>query len=93
MRYPELVAATVACCGAGDPSMADQLKDIPIWAFHGDADDIVPFEGSKDMVDAIKQAGGEKIKFTVYKDFGHQAHQRAWKSRELVEWLFSQKSE
>ena len=91
MRYPELVAAAVPCCGAGDPSMAYKLKDLPIWAFHGDADEIVPFEGSKDMVDAIKKEGGEKIEFTIYKNFGHQAHRRAWKSKELVEWVFKQK--
>jgi predicted peptidase len=93
MRYPDLVTAAVACCGAGDPSMAYKLKDLPIWAFHGDMDKIVPFEGSKDMVDAIKKEGGEKIKFTIYKNFGHQAHQRAWKSKELVEWLFKQKKD
>jgi len=92
MRYPDLVTAAVACCGAGDPSMAYRLKDLPIWAFHGDKDTIVPFEGSKDMVNAIKEEGGE-IKFTIYENFGHQAHKRAWKSKALVEWLFSQKSE
>jgi predicted peptidase len=90
MRYPELVSAAVPCCGAGDPSMAYKLKDIPIWVFHGDADEIVPFSGSKDMVDAIKEAGGKKIRFTIYKNFGHQAHRRAWKSKELIDWLFKQ---
>lgn len=93
MRYPDLVAAAVACCGAGDPTMACKIKELPIWAFHGDMDKIVPFEGSKDMVDAIKKEGGDNIKFTVYKDFGHQAHKRAWRSKKLVEWLFKQQKD
>jgi predicted peptidase len=33
MLYPELLTAAIPNCGGGDPSMADTLKYISIWAF------------------------------------------------------------
>lgn len=91
MRYPELVAAAVPYCGAGDPSRAANLIDIPIWAFHGDQDTIIPPSGSQDMVDAIRKAGGDRIKLTIYEGVQHGSYARAWKTPELVDWVFSQK--
>ncbi len=91
MRYPELVAAAVPVCGAGDPAMADTLKMIPIWAFHGDLDPIVPFSGSEDMNAAIRKAGGTQMKFTAYEGVKHDSYKLAWKDLELVEWVFRQK--
>ncbi len=89
-RYPEVVAAAVPVCGAGDPTMAATLKDLPIWAFHGDKDNIVPPSGSQDMVDAITKAGGTKIKLTMYPGMDHGSFLIAWRDPALVEWLFSQ---
>jgi predicted peptidase len=41
-KHPELFAAVVPICGGCDPSTASALKDVPIWALHGDADKVVP---------------------------------------------------
>lgn len=35
MRSPDLFAAAVPICGAGDPEEAALLKNLPVWAFHG----------------------------------------------------------
>jgi predicted peptidase len=49
-------------CGGGNPSeMALALKDVTMWVVHGDADRAVPVKQSRDMVEAIKAAGGTKI--------------------------------
>jgi predicted peptidase len=90
MRYPELVAAAIPVCGGGDPAMAKKLKDIPIWAFHGDLDTTVPTSGSQDMVDAIEKAGGKKARLTVYEGVQHGSYKLAWKEPELPDWLFMQ---
>ena len=90
MRYPEVVAAAVPVCGAGDPAMAQTIKHIPFWAFHGDVDSIVPPSGSQEMVDAVEKAGGTKIKLTMYPGVDHGSYMKAWREPELVEWLFSQ---
>ena len=43
-RHPELFAAALPVCGAGDPSKAELIKDLPVWCFHGDFDHVVPPE-------------------------------------------------
>ncbi len=35
LRNPGRFAAAVPVCGAGDPSKAVLIKDVPVWVFHG----------------------------------------------------------
>ncbi|MDP0995760.1 prolyl oligopeptidase family serine peptidase, partial [Klebsiella pneumoniae] len=48
-EHPRLFAAAVPICGGGDVKSAETIKDIPIWAFHGDKDDAVNVERSQEM--------------------------------------------
>lgn len=50
-------AAALPICGGGDLEQAARLKDLPIWAFHGALDKVVKPERSRDMIQAIRQAG------------------------------------
>jgi hypothetical protein len=52
--YPEKVAAVIPISGRSDLTKACAMKNIPIWAFHGDGDRVVTPEYSIDMVNAIK---------------------------------------
>lgn len=90
MHYPELIAAAVPICGAGDPSMAKEIKHLPIWAFHGDKDPTVPLSGSTDMLKALTSFKDNKTRLTIYKGVGHNSYEMAWKDTELIEWVFSQ---
>ena len=58
VRRPGFFAAAVPVCGGGDPSKAALLKDVPIWIWHGGKDRTVPTANSREMVEAIKKAGG-----------------------------------
>ena len=69
-KYPDRWAAIVPFCGGGDPAKAKEIKDIPCWCFHGDADQAVPVRASREMVEALKAAGG-KPKYTEYPGVGH----------------------
>jgi predicted peptidase len=89
-RFPDRFAAAVPVCGAGDPAMASRLVGVPIWAFHGDNDLTVPVSGTTDMVRAIQQAGGERVRVTLCKGIGHAACVSAWREDELMEWVFQQ---
>jgi predicted peptidase len=84
--HPELFAAIAPIAGGGVPLLAEQLKDVPVWAFHGDADDVIPFSESQLMVDAIRASGGN-VKFTAYPGCGHATP--AYEEAELYEWLLS----
>ncbi len=90
-RHGERFAAGIPLCGGGDPSQAEILKEIPIWTYHGDADTTVKFSGTKEMVEAIEAAGGEKIIFTPVAGAGHNIWNTAAGNKELLPWLLSNK--
>jgi predicted peptidase len=87
---PDRFAAIVPICGRGDPKQAAKLKDLPIWAFHGDADSTVNVSGSRDMIEAVKKAGGSP-KYTEYPGVGHNSWDKAYAEAELYKWLLEQK--
>jgi predicted peptidase len=89
--HPEMFAAVVPVCGAGKTGDAPKLKSLPIWVFHGTEDSAVPFARSKEMVDAIKQAGGTNIRFTTLEYIGHNSWESAYASPELWSWMLSQR--
>jgi predicted peptidase len=88
--HPDKWAAIVPICGRGDPKTGETIKDIPTWAFHGDADKTVPPSGSREMIEAIKKAGG-KPKYTEYPGVGHNSWDMAYGTKELWAWLLEQK--
>ncbi len=95
-RYPDLFAAGVPVCGGGPLDKADVLKDIPVFAFHGRRDPVVPYKGTADTVNAILAAGGASVLFKTYENGYHGIWNKAitFKGDErlpaLAEWLFSQ---
>jgi predicted peptidase len=87
--YPERFAAAVPICGGGEPrAMGDSLRRVPIWAFHGARDDVVPLSESQQMVDAVRCAGG-CVRFTVYPDAEHDSWTRTYDNDEVYDWLRS----
>jgi predicted peptidase len=87
---PDRFAAIVPICGRGDPKQAEKLKDLPCWAFHGDADTAVNVSGSRDMIEAIKKAGGMP-KYTEFPKVGHNSWDMAYATDDLYKWLLEQK--
>lgn len=89
---PERFAAVVPICGGGShwndfPERATVLKDVPIWAFHGGADDLVPPSESQQMVDAIDAVNGN-VRLTVYPGVGHDSWTQTYENPDLYIWLF-----
>lgn len=90
VEHPERFAGLVPICGWGKIDQAAALKGMPIWAFHGDADQAVKFASGQAMVDAVKVAGAE-IKFTVYPGVGHNSWGKAYAEPELEAWILARK--
>jgi predicted peptidase len=88
-KYPDHWAAIVPVCAGGDTDKAKDVKDIPCWAFQGDADTAVAPERSRKMMDALKAAGGMP-KYTEYAGVGHNSWEMAYNTPELYEWLLQQ---
>ena len=89
-RHPERYAAVIPVCGGGDTSRADRLRDLPVWAFHGAKDDVVPLSASRNMIDAIRAAGGNP-RFTVYPHAGHDSWTETYANDEIYAWLLQQR--
>ena len=90
MNHPDLFAAAVPMCGAGDPNKAGVIKDIPIWAIHGAKDPIVPVKGSRDMAAALEKAGATNFRYTELPEVEHDAWNYTFNTPEIFHWLFSQ---
>ena len=85
-EYPKRFAAIVPICGGGKRFMAHKLKDIPIWAFHGAKDNVVPLKESEEMVNAVKKQGGD-AKLTVYPNAHHDSWTVTYNNQELYDWF------
>lgn len=86
--YPERFAAIAPICGGGLPFLAGNLKNVPVWAFHGEQDNVVPLGQSQQMVDAVNAAGGQ-AKLTVYPEAGHDSWTQTYANPDLYTWLLS----
>lgn len=86
--YPDQFAAIAPICGGGDHNDVEGLAKIPIWAFHGDADELVPLLESHKMIVAIQDAGG-RPHFTIYEGVGHDSWTETYANDQFWEWLFS----
>jgi predicted peptidase len=85
-----LFAAGIPLCGAGNPRLASRAAKTAIWAFHGEKDDVIAAKQSRDMIAAVKRAGGNP-RYTEYKGVGHEIWESVFKEPELEEWLFAQR--
>lgn len=91
IRMPSHFAAIAPVCGFIDTTQADKLVEMPAWVFHGEMDNVVPPECSRAMVNAIKKAGGRKIKYTEYPKVDHASWVQAYNEEKLFPWFFKQR--
>lgn len=90
-KVPERIAAAIPICGGGDPARVADFKQVPIWAFHGEADPVVPVSSTRDMITALKQAGGSP-RATYYPKVQHDSWTRTYANPEVLKWLFAQRA-
>jgi len=89
MNHPDVFAAGVPMCGAGDPTKAEILKNIPIWAVHGGLDPTVPVQGSRDMAEALEAVGATDFHYTEIPTAEHDVWNYTYDSEEIFTWLLS----
>jgi len=71
-RHYRRFAAIAPICGGGERYAAARLRNIGVWAFHGEKDHVVSVDKSKEMVEAINARGGN-AKLTIYPDAEHDS--------------------
>jgi predicted peptidase len=89
-KYPERFAAVAPMAApATISSWAANLKDMPIWVFHGAKDTDVPLSESEQMVNALK-AVGNNVKFTIYPERDHFILD-TYENKDLYKWFLQHK--
>lgn len=90
---PGRVAAVVPIAGAGSTGQACTMKNVPAWAFHGDADGTVNVSGSVNMVNAINACSpppAVAALLTLYPGVGHDSWTRTYDGsagHDIYSWL------
>ena len=87
-QFPQRFAAIAPICGGGGWWMPGRLAQIPMWVFHGEADETVPVIESTRMVEGIQKAGGD-VKLTIYPGLGHNSWTQTYENPELYNWFLS----
>jgi predicted peptidase len=89
-RMPERFAAAVPCCGGLADGQSSKIAKVPLWIFHGGADEIVRVEYSRSAFAQLKAAGG-KPRYSEFAEGPHRVSVYVWTSSALMDWLFAQK--
>jgi predicted peptidase len=71
--------------------VAQALKSLPLWVFHGGADPNVPVGFDRQLVALIQAQGNANIQYTEYPGVGHDAWDLAYGDPKVIAWLLAQK--
>ena len=92
---PDRFAAAAPVCsgykfiGLESHALGKQFPKLPLWIFHGDADEVVSVDYSREIVQALKDAGG-KPNYTEYPGVNHDSWTLAYRDEKFINWLFAQ---
>jgi poly-gamma-glutamate synthesis protein (capsule biosynthesis protein) len=87
-KFPDRFAAVAPIAAAGKHSDGCRMKNLPVWAFHGDKDRNVRLVNTTSMVKAIEKCGGTRVKTTIYEGGGHSdSWKNAYADPALYEWF------
>lgn len=90
MSYPGYFSALGPVCGGGVSWRAKLIGNTPVWAFHGDADNVVPPVNSIELCERLTAVGGN-VELTLLHGVGHNSWEFAYERTTLLSWL-AQKS-
>ena len=87
--------------GIGPLGPKDVTKDLDLWgrnlaklpmrAYYGRKDRVVPADRGDMIMKAIGKAGGKQAELIVFEDKGHDAGRVPYSQPEFFKWIFSHK--
>ncbi len=66
------------------------LTNIPMWAFHGAMDPVIPLNRAQSVIDTLMGCGANPT-FTVYQDLYHDAWTRTYNNPAVYNWLLTKR--
>lgn len=90
-RYPNLFAAAVPICGGVyAPRLKEAAKSVKFRIYHGDADQVVSCNNSREAYIALKQFGAN-VTYVEFPGVEHNSWNPAFNQPDFFGWLFKQK--
>lgn len=90
VRHGERFAGLVPICGRARVSDALSVAALPVWAFHGALDPIVPVAFSRMMVRAVRAAGGD-ARYTDFAGGRHDVWDAVYNDPTLLAWILERR--
>ncbi len=93
--YPDAFAAIVpVCSGGNDLGNACKIaaSNLPVWAFHGDADTRVSYTVTTKMVNAINSCSPKPnplAKVTIFPGLNHSIWDKVYKETNALNWMLT----
>jgi len=94
--YPQKLAAIVPIAGNGNGLPVCNLRNVPVWAFHGTSDGTVSQWGSIDPVDTLNNTCNPRANpaalLTLYQGVGHDSWSRTYSGsagHDIYTWMLS----
>lgn len=69
-------------------------NDVPVWAFHGLKDTVVPPQETRDVVAALKDVragGGGEVKLTEFPNADHNSWDSAYRNKDVAAWMMARR--
>ncbi len=92
---PEKFAAMLPIASGANPinGFPERIKNIgqlPVWAFHGELDEIVEIKEAEVLIDVLKKQN-ENVKLTAYNNCGHESWERTYRDMSIYDWFLTKK--
>lgn len=90
LRHNDMFAAAVIMCGGGgDPTMAETVKDTPIYLAHSKDDTAVAYAGAEETAAKLKALGAKHFVFQPLNGYGHNVWNYTSENVLVMPWMFS----
>lgn len=71
-------------------AVAQRLRNVPVWMFHGAQDDLVPPDDDRRLYKAARLAGAD-MRYSEYPDGNHNAWDATYADPRMWEWMFGKR--
>lgn len=88
MAYPDDLAGIAPVCGYGRPLRLARMQDVPVRAYHGADDPVVPPSAQQTLVSELRNSK-RQAELTIYPGVGHDAWNLAYADSGLLPWLLA----
>lgn len=91
-KHPEKFAAVAPMSSLMvTTAWASRLREMPIWAFHGEKDELVPVSDTQDLIHALTDRGKD-VRLTILPNRDHYILD-VYENQDLYSWFLRHKRE